>query len=231
MISRDIFRMMKGMISMMICKIHSRMICSQMKMRNERVGQFPPFSTYFLELFSGWFPALFQVEPDERGESWSVSCLLDPTEFQVPLQSRLWTLPSYPVHFIALWTTVSTTVHTWYLSPAPHAVQVSHFSAWCQNIKNLFLMFFGIRNTDLAWFVVSNCWAENGAGVNKMTNITYATVEFNICIWSNVKQVFFCVCNYSSNKLSVQLNICPGLTFVLVLLLNWSSWTGYLLKL
>ena len=27
-------------------------------------------------------------------------------------------------------------VHTWYLSHAPHALQVSKFSVWCQNIKN-----------------------------------------------------------------------------------------------
>ena len=124
----------------------------------------------------------------------------------------------------------------WVQQSIPDICHLHHMRCRCQIFQpgvkisriNVFLMFFGIRNTDLAWFVVSNCWAENGAGVNKMTNITYATVEFNICIWSNVKQVFFC--NYSSNKLSVQLNICPGLTFVLVLLLNRSIWTGYLLK-
>ena len=54
--------------------------------------------------------------------------------------------------------------HTWYLSPAPHAVQVSRF--------NVFLMFFGTRNPNLAWFLVSNFSAEHGAGVNKRTNTT-----------------------------------------------------------
>ena len=168
MISRDIFRMIKGMVSMIFSKIHSRMICSHMKMRNERVGQFPPCSTEFLGLF---FRIIFRVISsinsyfksqmrEERVGQFPVS-FLDPTEFQVPLRARLCTLPSYSVHFIALRTTVST------------------------------------------------------------------TVEFDVCIWSNVKQVFCCLCKqFSAVHFSVEktvcatkylsrFDICPGITFEL----------------
>ena len=103
---------------------------------------------------------------EERVGQFPVS-FLDPTEFQVPLRARLCTLPSYSVHFIALRTTVST------------------------------------------------------------------TVEFDVCIWSNVKQVFCCLCKqFSAVHFSVEktvcatkylsrFDICPGITFELV-----TCWTG-----
>jgi hypothetical protein len=38
---------------------------------------------------------------------------------------------------------------------------------WCENLE---LVFFGVEKSGISVFLVS---AENGAGVNKMTNITY----------------------------------------------------------
>ena len=53
--------------------------------------------------------------------------------------------------FIVRGALVSLLIHTWYLS---HAVQVSNFSAWCQQIKNEHV--FGDRNPTLACFSVKN---------------------------------------------------------------------------
>ena len=53
--------------------------------------------------------------------------------------------------FIVRGALVSLLIHTWYLS---HAVQVSNFSAWCQQIKNEHV--FGDRNPTLACFSVTN---------------------------------------------------------------------------
>ena len=41
----------------------------------------------------------------------------------------------------------------------------------CFGVKILNLVFFGVEKSGISVFLVS---AENGAGVNKMTNITYA---------------------------------------------------------
>ena len=58
-------------------------------------------------------------------------------------------------------------LHTWYFSHAPHAVQVSKYLNWCFLVyKSGILCFLVSIGLDL----VS---AENGAGINKMINITY----------------------------------------------------------
>ena len=60
-----------------------------------------------------------------------------------------------------------------------------------------FLVLFGIRQSALVCVFVVKFWAENGAGVNKMTNITYEyrygrkvwLTEFAMCCTHDLKEV------------------------------------------
>ena len=67
-------------------------------------------------------------------------------------------------------------MHTWYLTLA---TLVSKFSDWCQKkcelvcfgVKIMIFCFCGVKKSGFSVFLVS---VENGAGVNKMTNMSYA---------------------------------------------------------
>ena len=164
MISREIFRMMKGMVSMIFSKIHSRMICSHMKMRNERVGQFPPCSTEFLGLFSGWFPAL------------------------IPISKARWERKELVSFLSVSWTRLNSRFHC---EPDFALFPVTQYILSPSELRS-------VQQSSLM-FAFGQMW-------NKY---------FAVCANSSV------LCILVSKKLFVQLNICPGLTFVLVLLLNW----------
>ena len=79
-----------------------------------------------------------------------------------------------------------------------------HMQCRCQSfqpgVKNQELArvscFVVVRNPDLACFLVSNILIENGAGVNKMTNITYAQV---------------CSVNRGKGKVFSQIRLCAQL--------------------